>query len=135
MRLPDVTIKKENGLTYLNRWFVIPRNRFLNIYLHQFLASDDDRALHDHPWFSVSFMLKGEIVEHSFKGLRIIPRFIPVFRSAKFAHRLEVVKGPVWTLFITGPRIRSWGFYCHKGWRHWEHFTTKKENGETVGCD
>lgn len=33
---------------YLLRWFIIPRNRFFNIYLHKFLRSDDDRALLDH---------------------------------------------------------------------------------------
>lgn len=31
---------------YLLRWFLIPRNTKLNIYLHKFLQSDDDRALH-----------------------------------------------------------------------------------------
>ena len=33
---------------YLHRWYVIPRNRFLNLYLHKFLRDDEDRALHDH---------------------------------------------------------------------------------------
>ena len=117
-RPPDVVISDE----YLHRWHVIRRNRFFNIYLHRFGRSDDDRALHDHPWFSVSFLLKGEMIEHSFKGIRHIPWLIPVFRTAKFAHRLELVKGPVWTIFITGPRIRQWGFFCKNGWRHWRVF-------------
>ena len=30
---------------YLRRWYVIPRNPLFNIYLHQILRSDDDRAL------------------------------------------------------------------------------------------
>lgn len=30
---------------YLLRWYIIP----LNVYLHKFMRSDDDRALHDHP--------------------------------------------------------------------------------------
>lgn len=131
LRQPDQII----GEDYLWRWYVIPRNRFFNIYLHRFGRSDDDRALHDHPWYSVSVLLKGESIEHSFKGVRHIPRFIPIFRTAKFAHRLEIVKGPVWTLFITGPRIRSWGFYCPKGWRHWTKFTTPDGSGVGKGCD
>jgi hypothetical protein len=28
---------------YLYRWYLIPRNKFLNIYLHKFLRSDDDQ--------------------------------------------------------------------------------------------
>ena len=112
MREPD---RKING-QYLHRWYIIPKNRFFNIYLHEFHRSDDDRALHDHPWFSLSFLLKGEIREHQYANVRYVPRFWPIFRSAKFAHRIEIVKGPVRTLFITGPRMRVWGFYPKEGW-------------------
>lgn len=131
MRPPDIKI----GDDYLWRWYVIPRNRFFNIYLHRFGRSDDDRALHDHPWYSVSFLLSGEMIEHNFRGICTIRRWWPIVRSAKFAHRLELVKGPVWTLFITGPNIRSWGFYCPRGWRHWRAFTTETGNDIGAGCD
>jgi len=130
-RAPDLRI----GDDYLWRWYLIPRNRFFNIYLHRFAKSDDDRALHDHPWFSVSFLLRGEMLEHHFNGRRHIPWLRPVFRSAKFAHRLELVQGPVWTLFITGPRIREWGFYCPQGWRHWTDFATLDGSQIGKGCD
>jgi len=130
IREPDVKI----GDNYLWRWWLIPRNRFFNIYLHRFGRSDDDRALHDHPWFSVSLLLKGEMIEHNHNGIRYIPWLLPIFRTAKFAHRLELVKGPVWTVFITGPRIRSWGFYCPQGWRPWREFTTPDGNGTGKGC-
>lgn len=131
MREPNIKI----GGDYLWRWYLIPRNRFFNIYLHKFMRSDDDRALHDHPWWSLSFLLKGELLEHNFRCKRHIPRWIPILRSAKFAHRLELVKGPVWTLFITGPRIRQWGFYCPQGWRHWALFTDDKGTNIGRGCD
>ena len=130
-RDPDVVI----GEKYLYRWHVIPRNRFFNVYIHKFVGSDDPRTLHDHPWYSVSLLLKGEFVEHSFKGVRHIPRFIPVFRTAKFAHRLELVQGPAWTLFVTGPRIRQWGFFCPKGWKHWSQCADEKGSGIGSGCD
>lgn len=47
-RAPDFYIGG-NANPYLLRWWVIPRNRFFNVYLHKFLRDDDDRALHDHP--------------------------------------------------------------------------------------
>lgn len=135
-RPPNLIINDAGSDTpYLSRWYIIPRNRFLNIYLHKFERSDDDRALHDHPWYSVSFLLRGELLEHSFKGARFIPWLLPVFRTAKFAHRLELVKGPVWTVFITGPRIRDWGFYCPSGWRHWTVFTSDDGRNVGRGCD
>ena len=130
-RKPDVEI----GINYLWRWYLIPRNRFFNIYLHRFGRSDDDRAFHDHPWYSVSFLLQGEMIEHSFKGVRHIPFFRPVFRTAKFAHRLELVKRPVWTIFLTGPKVRGWGFYCPEAWRPWRDFTSADGSEVGKGCD
>lgn len=128
MRKPDVIIKRgDSSVSYLSRWYLIPRNRFLNVYLHRFDSSDYDDALHDHPWHSLSFMLKGELLEYSFKFVRHIPWLFPVFRTAKFAHRLEVVKAPVWTLFITGPRIRQWGFYAPNGWVRWDKFEERMD--------
>ena len=53
---------------YLLRWFLIPQNRFLNVYLHRFLRSDDDRALHDHPWWNVSLLLEGAYTEHTIRA-------------------------------------------------------------------
>jgi hypothetical protein len=105
------------------------------VYLHKFTGSDDDRALHDHPWGSVSFLLKGDLLEHRLNSRRVIPWLVPVLRSAKFLHRLEVLQGPVWTLFITGPRVREWGFLCPNGWRHWAVFTDKSGSKIGRGCD
>jgi len=34
---------------YLMRWFLVPRNAFINVYLHTFCSSDPS-APHDHPW-------------------------------------------------------------------------------------
>jgi hypothetical protein len=44
---------------YLQRWYLLPRNRRLNIYLHRFVASDDPVGLHDHPWWFASLILHG----------------------------------------------------------------------------
>lgn len=42
-----------------------PRRPFgLSFYLHCFVRSDDDRALHDHPWNFASLILFGEYNEH-----------------------------------------------------------------------
>ena len=132
---PDLVI----GEDYLERWYVIPRNRFFNIYLHKFTGSDDDRATHDHPWSSMSILLEGRIEELHKDKLgnhiwRVIPRFWPVFRSATFSHRLEVIDGPVWTLFITGPVVRDWGFHCPKRWKPWQEFTTPDGSKTGAGC-
>ena len=136
-RPPDRII----GDNYLHRWYLIPRNPFFNVMLHRFMGSDDDRALHDHPWASMSILLKGALIEvlpfppHGWQHWRRIKRFRPVFRRATHAHRIVLVNGPAWTLFITGPVIRPWGFHCPKGWVHWKEFVDGTGNGIGRGCE
>ncbi len=43
MRKPDFIIGGPEN-PYLLRWYLIPQNRFFNVYLHKILRSDDDRA-------------------------------------------------------------------------------------------
>ena len=139
-REPDFFIGGQEN-PYLLRWWVIPRNRFFNVYLHKFLRDDDDRALHDHPWVSVSVTLRGGYVEHTGGGVRRRKAGGVVFRPARLAHRIELLRdgdraSPAWTLFITGPRIREWGFHCPRGWIHWREFTSETDSGNVgKGCE
>ncbi|WP_018265528.1 hypothetical protein [Methylosinus sp. LW4] len=135
-RAPDMIIGGDER-PYLMRWFVIPRNRWLNLYLHLFLRSDDDRALHDHPWASCSLILDGYYLEHEIAAGGVHSRKrrdagALIFRSAKAAHRIEI-EAPCWTLFITGPKLRTWGFHCPGGWVHWRDFTNPEDGGRTIG--
>lgn len=160
-RPPDRNI----GPGYLLRWYVWPRNRLCNLYLHEFLRSDDDRALHDHPWMNCSLVLSGGYLEVLPAGKGLFrrgdpqvggtPRWRPpgsvVARLPRSAHRLVVPPqgfgaAPTVTLFLTGPRVRSWGFWCpeaspaakdgHGGWRHWQDFVAKHDRGAVgPGCE
>lgn len=140
-REPDYVIGKA-GEPYLERWYVIPRNPLFNIYLHHFLRSDDDRALHDHMYVNASILLCGRYVEHTIEAggwhRRITYRAGDIkLRRAKSAHRIELDRGPCWSLFITGPRIRNWGFWCvDKGWRPWQDFVDERDHGKIGrGCE
>ena len=188
-RPPDFVIGKPEN-PYLLRWWVLPRNRVFNIYLHLFMRSDDDRALHDHPWWNASFVLDGGYVEHMPKWIYLNPepygvdehklsmtpeqawhstapgrncegwKFIGydmqdsypvrrwpgdfVARWATNAHRVQLntfsgIAGevPCVSLFLTGPRLREWGFYCKQGWVHFKDFISARPGGNDVGkgCD
>lgn len=151
----------QDGEPYLYRRFVVPRNRFFNIYLHKFVKSDYDEALHDHPWWFMSVILKGAYWEHradrreSARSRRTAGSI--AIRSAKTAHRVELERDeewidpadmpdadgwyplhftekPVWTLFLTGPKIRDWGFHCPKGWMPWQEFTDGPHGSVRKGC-
>lgn len=139
-RRPDVVIGGPDN-PYLHRWYMIPRNPVLNVYLHKFLRSDDDRALHDHPWVNLSVLLRGEYTEHTIAAGGV--NYRKVYRTGdwKFrwptdAHRIELHDGSSISLFVTGPRVRTWGFHCPNsvGWRRWTDFVSNYgEIGK--GCD
>lgn len=149
---------------YLRRHWLLPRNRFLNIYVHEFLRSDDDRALHDHPWlFNASWLIDGCYVEHTIAEGGVQHRTQRVggdwkFRWGPAPHRVEIqtmadlledggIEGaqvwpwnaeplPCWTVFITGPVVRTWGFHCPRRWVPWQEFTDARDSGSIgKGCD
>ena len=131
-RKPDFVI----GADYLRRWWVIPRNPWCNVYLHDIRKSDDDRAFHDHPWMNTSFLIEGSYIEHTPEGRFERKAGDYVIRGAQQMHRLEVLPGQsAISLFITGPKLREWGFACPQGWVHWQDFTDENDSSQTGrGC-
>lgn len=117
---------------YMLRWYVIPRNRWFNIYLHKIMRDDDDRALHDHPWPSLSIILAGRYREVTPRGSRVHCAGRVMLRSSIYRHRLEVGRGVCWTLFITGPMLRTWGFWCPQGFVPWKEFANP-DNPDEIG--
>ena len=111
-----------------------------NVYLHKFLRDDEDRALHDHPWVSLSIIFRCGYVEHTAKDVRRRQAAAVVFRRARHAHRIELLRQagrllPAWTLIIAGPKVREWGFPCPAGWRHWTEFVSEADSGNVgKGC-
>ena len=49
---------------YLRRWYLL-RTKRVGIFIHQFVRSDEDRALHDHPWSFLVVPIWRGYVEHS----------------------------------------------------------------------
>jgi hypothetical protein len=148
-RSPDFVIGGEER-PYLRRWFLIPKNRFFNIYLHHICRSDDDRALHNHPWINLSILLRGAYLEVTPKGTIMRLRGDFILRGTQARHRLQLLSPlsvppflktyplafETWTLFITGPWMRPWGFDCPQGFVPWQDFTAPGAEGEIgKGCD
>lgn len=131
-RLPDFVIGGDDN-AYMRRWWIVPRNELQNVYLHQIIRDDDDRALHDHPWANTSVLLIGRYREITPTGEFVREAGSIVHRAAEDAHRLELIDGePCVSLFFTGPKTRDWGFLCPNGWVHWRDFTGGA-NGEIIG--
>lgn len=132
---PDIVIG-DPADPYLLRWFVIPHNKMFNVFYHRMLRDDHD-VPHDHPWPSFSIMMRGQLREVLKDGSsRTLAAGDWVYRGPEFAHRLELVDhGCAETLFITGPKVRDWGFHCPNGWKHWRAYFDPDSPGEVgSGC-
>ncbi len=126
-----------DGTTYMRRWFFwCP---WFGIRVHNILRSDHDRHLHDHPWDFVSLILRGgyqEITEEPhdagpcqavFRSRRFAPGSI-VRHRAEDLHRLIVAR-PAWTIVITGPKRKSWGFMTEDGMVPWREYLARQGAG------
>lgn len=141
-REPDEVIPNREGRPYLRRWHVTPRGQNAAVYLHHFVASDDDRAPHDHPYASIGTILLGSYYEHTPVDDEPILRRTGdvILRTALHIHRVELLRDeqglelPAWTLFQVGPRVRDWFFHCEQGPVPWQEFTARGKDGGSVGC-
>lgn len=123
----EIITANNEGSQYLHRWHLIPKNRLLNIYLHRFIGPDQ-RVMHDHPWLSLAYHLQGWFDE---TYIRLHGKFcyVPLnrrihkgqwtYRNSEFLHYLVPGPAGAWTIFITGPTIRKWGFLTDQGWKPW----------------
>ena len=115
-------ITRHDGDPYLER-FILFKCGWLGIFVHRFLASDDE-CEHDHPWGFISLILCGGYLEWARESGQEYPRWFPpwslLWRAAWWAHRIEIDRTrPPITLVITGPRVRTWGFFTRFGWLPW----------------
>lgn len=148
-RPPDLVIGSEDS-PYLLRWHLL-QTRWMSLYLHRIMRSDDDRALHDHPAWNLSLLLSGSYTEvmprqqrqhqsHDFActGIRRVLRHRGslILRPPRHRHRLEVTPNqPCTTLWLRGPKVHGWGFYCRQGFVPWQRFVDPERKGQiSTGC-
>lgn len=90
-----------------------PWYRPFNILLHRWV-NDVRERMHDHPRWSVTVVLRGEIIEHTPWGSRRLTPGSVVLRSRKAIHAFELppgFKGRTWTMFVVGRRNHSQNYY------------------------
>ncbi len=88
--------------------------RPFNILLHHWQASHREE-MHDHPRWSITVVLRGQLIEHTPWGSRHLTPGSLVVRSRKAIHAFEMVGGEdPWTLFIVGRRNHRQNGYIVK---------------------
>lgn len=104
-----------------------------SLRLHKWVDNDDVRAAHDHPWPFWTLVLWGGYIDlyHTgekhdgkltFRGDRLRAGSLR-YRPAKHEHTVLLTHRPTWTLVLTGPRVRRFGFRLPNGdWLHNEKY-------------
>jgi hypothetical protein len=126
----------KTGELYLRRWRIV-QTPWFSLFLHKIATPDKDRDLHDHPWPFLSLVLRGgyderlaiDAAEAAINGYRPLTEvarrgWLSIgLRRATTAHRItRLHRTPTWTLVLTGPRRRSWGFYTESGYVDWKRY-------------
>lgn len=138
----EIVIK---DVLYMRRWRFLP-DWLPGFRVHNILQSDDDRALHDHPFSFVTFILKGGYYEYLADGSKTLHRAPAVlYRPATTMHRIELFRQwrvmgpdglpwiqspglvPAWTFVLRTRYFREWGFATKNGWVHNKAFVQKRE--------
>lgn len=126
------------GRTYLGRVRIV-QTPWGSVYLHKLEVPDPGLDLHDHPWWFASLILRGGY-EEEIADVRHAPSLARIAEAVgqpdvcrrgvtrswsagsvhtvglTSAHRIyNLHRSPTWTLVLTGPRRRSWGFYDGAG--------------------
>lgn len=100
---------------YLHRWYLKPRDKKGNIYLHHIIQPDVP-VLHDHPWDFQSTILHGgydEVFHNNIfmHGKMYHGQGTAFVRSMTDQHYISDVQPDTWSLVLTGPVERNWGFW------------------------
>ncbi len=139
----DGDIVSSDGALYMRRGWLIKPSAWTfgwSARIHHTVRSDKDRHLHDHPWPTVSVILRGSYEElmpwngsqsdpiwAGDREMTVVRRRSPgtvVFRKAADRHRLivPIPEAGCYSLFIMGPDQQSWGFYTPKGKMKWREY-------------
>lgn len=124
-------IRNKKGDLHFKRW-QIWSTKWFNIYLHFINKADEDKHMHTHPWNFWSIILKGGYIE--FSGVigeslmsKVTKRgFLHMaYRKYNVPHMVGFLTHPTYTLVITGPGGKEWGYETESGWK--DHETYRKE--------
>jgi len=79
--------------------------------VHHWTGPDDDRAFHDHAWWFTTLVVKGGYTDRHPGGEDHLRAGSVRHRGALHRHTVIPDPGGAWTVLVTGPRVRTWGFW------------------------
>jgi hypothetical protein len=141
LNLDRRVISRDNGEKYLTRYYIFrkPLKWMPSVYIHCFHNGDVDQELHSHPWDrSISFILNGSYLEERRSKSDAIttkifsPGNINYIKGTDF-HRVDLMGEKVWTLFISGAKVKDWHFWNidTRELTQWEEFINRKKRHDS----
>lgn len=135
----------DDGSLYMERYVLVPFGRkywpgfrYLNdiaMRIHIVHRSDMDRHRHDHPWWSLCWLIDGDGYFEEVVGGHVMFQKVGnlIFRGPQHQHKLTLFEGGSSTsLFITGPWCNKWGFYTPEGKVYWREYLAIRKQNEPV---
>jgi len=160
-QLPKRLITRGDGKPYLERYYLLGEPGGLKyfdegnreqrrwqrltswlpcIYLHRFVASDDEEELHSHPWTATSIILAGGYREFRvedpmlIKPVRIQAKTVLPWQANRLNpetyHRVLLLEEDCWSVILLGKKVQSWGFWSPATgeFLHWKaHLALRKQ--------
>lgn len=134
------TIVGADGTPYMTR-YTLATLFGMSLRVHRFYRPDGDACPHDHPWWFASLILRGGYVERIRVADGVEREQVNrpgrlLWRPAGFAHTVTRLLAPeVWTLVLTGPKGRAWGFFTRNGWIGWRRFVDAAPDTRVAWCE
>lgn len=106
----------------LNRYYIFKLFGF-GLFIHRIHHDEEKDVFHNHPWNGISLIF-GSYTEERFKKQRgtiniykLVKKTCRFFNiiKAEEHHRVELPKGPVWTIFLHGRRKNHWSVIDRAG--------------------
>ena len=125
---------KRDGHPYMHRFYPegkkigVQTRRPFGWFIHKFVGSDSPFEVHNHPWeWAFSVILCNSYLETRYKWrfsdegkskiiledcqTRLLEPYMTNTIMHADMHTVQLVENkPVWTLFVHGPRVTTWGF-------------------------
>lgn len=124
-------IKSKDGVLHFRRWRILS-TPIISIYIHRIYKEDQDPYLHDHPWNYFGLIINGSYTEQTPNKLNVLMPGAFAFKKATDFHKIQKLNtDSVTTLFITGRRIREWGYKIYGYWVPNQYYRFNKTDIES----
>ena len=123
-----------DGSPFLSKYLLAGRaTDGWRLCLHQFHRGDEDPEPHNHPWWCASLIVVGGYREERLRAdgavvaTELRPGSVNVIGLDAF-HRVDLLDGECWTLFLSAPRAQRWGFVdrATRSFVPWREFIARK---------